>query len=180
MKAFLHVSRAIDRVSRFLGRVVGGMAVLMVLTGAFNAVTRYLGRFVGRDLSSNTYTELQWYLFSLIFLLGAAYTLQRDEHVRVDVLYGRLSRRAQAWIDLAGTLAFLLPFCALVIWTALPYWWNSFDVREDSPDPGGLLRWPIKGVIVLSFALLFAQGISEAIKRVAILRGAGGAEEEAA
>ncbi len=176
MKGLLYVSRGIDRVSRSLGWVVGGMAVLMVFVTAFNAVARYLGRFIGRDLSSNTYNELQWYLFSLVFLLGAAYTLQRDEHVRVDVLFGRLSKRARAAIDLTGTLIFLLPFCALVIWVAFPFWWNSFKIREDSPDPGGLLRWPIIGVIPLSFALLFLQGISEAIKRAAVLAGTDGAE----
>ncbi|MCZ6597722.1 MAG: TRAP transporter small permease subunit [Planctomycetota bacterium] len=171
MQGLLGISRAIDRLNGWLGRLVAWLSLAMVLVTAFNAVARYLGRFLGRDLSSNTYIELQWYLFSLIFLLGAAYTLRRDEHVRVDVLYSALSRKSRAWIDLIGSLAFLLPFCLLVLWVSWPYVANSWALREGSPDPGGLARYPIKTAIPVCFVLLFLQGVSEAIKRVAILRG---------
>ncbi|MEM7307113.1 MAG: TRAP transporter small permease subunit [Planctomycetota bacterium] len=171
MRGLLSASRAIDRLNDRLGRLVAWLALAMILVGAFNAVARYLGRFTGRDLSSNTYVELQWYLFSLVFLLGAAYTLRRDQHVRVDVLYGRLSRRTKAWIDLVGTVVFLLPFCVFVLWVAWPYVMNSVEVREGSPDPEGLPRYPIKAAILVSFVLLLLQGVSEAIKRLAIVRG---------
>ena len=171
MKRLLSVSRAVDRWNDRIGRLVAWFALAMVLIGAYNAIVRYLGRFTGVHLSSNTYIELQWYLFSLVFLLGAAYTLRRNQHVRVDVLYGRLGRRAQAWIDLIGTALFLLPFSALVLWVSWPYVANSFEVREGSPDPGGLARYPIKAMILVSFAFLFLQGCSELIKRAAFLSG---------
>lgn len=171
MQGLLKISRGVDRMNGLLGRLVGWLTLVMVLVGAYNAVTRYGGRFTGTDLSSNTYIELQWYLFSLVFLLGAAATLRRDQHVRVDVLYGRLSDRGRAWIDLAGSLLFLVPFCALLLWVSFPYVENSFAVREGSPDPGGLPRWPIKGMLLVSFSMLLLQGLSEAIKRAAFLRG---------
>jgi TRAP-type mannitol/chloroaromatic compound transport system permease small subunit len=161
MKALLAVSRAVDRWNERLGAWVAWLSLGMVLIGAFNAVARYLGR-----LSSNTYVELQWYLFSLLFLLGGAWTLKCGAHVRVDVLYSRLSERARAWIDVVGTVLFLLPFCALMLWLAWPYVGNSFAVREGSPDPGGLPRYPIKAGILVAFALLFLQGLSELVKRL--------------
>ena len=132
----------------------------MVLLGAFNALGRYLGRFIGVSLSSNAWLELQWYLFSLVFLLGGAYTLLRDAHVRVDVLYGRLSRRARALVDLAGTVLLLVPFTALVLWLSWPAVRNSWSVLEGSPDPGGLPRYPIRSMILVGFALLLAQGLA--------------------
>jgi len=186
MKALLRVASAVDRVNGALGRVVAWLVVGMVLVGAFNTVARYLGRYLGVALSSNAWIELQWYLFSLVFLLGAAYALERDAHVRVDVLYGRLSERGRAWIDLVGTVVFLLPFCVFAIWVSLPTVQSSWAVLEMSPDPGGLPRYPIKTAIPVAFALLFLQGISELIKKVAFLSGIGpatvdeaGDEEEA-
>lgn len=177
MKHWLEISRALDRFSERIGHGVAWLTLAMVLVGAYNAVVRYLGRFFGWNLSSNAYIELQWYLFSLVFLLGAAYTLRRGAHVRVDVLYGRLSRRGRAWINLAGTLVFLLPFCAFSLWVSWPSVRNSWVIREVSPDPGGLPRYPIKAMILVAFALLAVQGISEIIKQVAILRGAAGEDE---
>jgi TRAP-type mannitol/chloroaromatic compound transport system permease small subunit len=167
----LRLSRAIDRVSNALGVLVSWLCLLMVLVGAFNAVARYLGRFIGTNLSSNAYLEAQWYMFSALFLLGAAYTLQRDNHVRVDVLYGRLSAKHKAVIDLAGGVLFLLPFCAYGVWASWDYAANSWAMREISPDPGGLPRYPIKALIPLSFAFLGVQGVSEIIKRAALLAG---------
>ncbi|MCB1032365.1 MAG: TRAP transporter small permease subunit [Acidobacteria bacterium] len=143
----------------------------MVLLGAFNALGRYLGRFLGTNLSSNAYIELQWYMFSLIFLLGAGLALKADSHVRVDVLFGRLGARARIWIDLLGTLFFLLPFCFFGLWVCWPSVANSWRVWEGSPDPGGLPRYPIKTVILLCFILLLLQGVSELIKGIARLRG---------
>ncbi len=161
------LDRFADSISRFharLGSAVAWLTLAMVLVGAYNAAGRYLGRFTGWQLSSNAYLELQWYLFSMVFLLGAANALERGAHVRVDVLYGRLSPRAQAWIDFVGALVFLLPFAAFGAFMALPTVRNSWRVLEGSPDPGGLPRYPIKTVIPIAFALLFLQGIAEAIK----------------
>ena len=146
------------------------LTLVMVGVGAYNALVRYLDRFTGLGLSSNTYIELQWYMYSLIFLLGAAYTLKHDAHVRVDVLLARLTPRGRAWVNLAGTLLFLLPFCFFVIRMSWPTVYNSWAVWEVSPDPGGLPRYPIKTVIPIAFALLFLQGISLAIKQIAFLR----------
>jgi TRAP-type mannitol/chloroaromatic compound transport system permease small subunit len=142
----------------------------MVGVGAFNAVARYLGKYAGVRLSSNLWIELQWYLFSLVFLLGAAYTLKYDDHVRVDVLYGRLSRKGKAWINLLGTALFLLPFCGVVLWMSIPFVANSWAVLEASPDPGGLPRYPIKTVIPLALLLVMLQGVSLMIREVAVLR----------
>lgn len=171
MRRWLRVAGTIDRLNERIGRAVYWLALLMVLVGTFNAVARYVGRYVGMNLSSNAYIELQWYMFSLIFLLAAAYTLKHDAHVRVDVFYGRLSERARAWIDLLGTLVFLIPFSAFAIWVSWPAVRNSWAALEGSPDPGGLPRYPIKTMIPIAFALLILQGVAEAIRRIALLRG---------
>ena len=164
---------AIDRMNRTVADVVRWLALIMVLLGAFNAVARYLTRYVGVSLSSNAYLDLQWYFFSLIFLLGAAYGLRHDVHVRVDVLYSRLNPRARAWIDLAGSVLFLLPFSVLMLVVSWSPVRNSWAIHETSPDPGGLPRYPIKTVILLSFVLLVLQGLSQIVKQVMILRGEG-------
>ncbi|MEM9406227.1 MAG: TRAP transporter small permease subunit [Acidobacteriota bacterium] len=167
-----------DRLSGVLGTLASWLALLMILVGAFNALARYLGRFTGVDLSSNAYLELQWYLFSLVFLLGGSYALSRDAHVRVDVFYSRLSEKAKAWIDLLGGLLFLLPFTVFGFWVSIPSVRNSFAVREVSPDPGGLWRWPIKAVILVSFALLFLQGVAEVLRNRARVRGGATSDAE--
>jgi TRAP-type mannitol/chloroaromatic compound transport system permease small subunit len=166
------LARAIDRSNERLGRAVVWLTLVMVLVGSFNAIARYLGPRVGLQLSSNAYIELQWYLFSLVFLLAGAYTLKHDRHVRVDVFYARLSARRQAWIDLAGTLLFLIPFSAVGLWVSWPAVRASWTILEGSPDPGGLPRYPIKAVILIAFVLLIVQGLAELIRRVAFLRGA--------
>jgi TRAP-type mannitol/chloroaromatic compound transport system permease small subunit len=142
----------------------------MVLIGAFNALARYIGTHIGMQLGSNTSLEAQWYLFAMVFMLGAAATLRHDQHVRVDVLYGRLSDRSKAWVDLWGTLLLLLPFCVLSGWASWDYVLNSWESLELSPDPGGLPRYPIKTVILLTFGLLFLQGISTVCKSVLTLQ----------
>lgn len=172
MSFWLRSSKIIDRISEGTGVLIGWMTLAMVLIGAYNAVVRYAGRFAGWNLSSNAYIELQWYLFSLIFLLGASYALRHDVHVRVDVLYGRLTPRRKAWINVAGTVLFLIPCCVAVLWFSWPAIYNSWTVTEQSPDPGGLPRYPIKAAILVGFVLLLVQGLAELCKNIAFLAGA--------
>ncbi|MBM65193.1 MAG: C4-dicarboxylate ABC transporter substrate-binding protein [Myxococcales bacterium] len=163
MKKLKQLARAIDGLNAWIGRQCGWLVLAMVGIGAFNALARFGGKWLGVNLASNAYLELQWYLFSLLFLLASAYTLQRDQHVRVDVLYGRLSLRHKTWIDLVGGLLFLLPFsiaCLIFSWPSVR---NSWQVWEQSPDPDGLARYPIKTAILICFVLLFLQGISQVI-----------------
>lgn len=175
---WLRVTAGIDRLSDRIGRVASWLALAMVLIGAFNAIARYLGRFMGVQLSSNAWLELQWYLFSLLFLLGAAHALRHDAHVRVDVLFARLSDRARAWINLLGTVLLLLPFCIFMLVVSWPTVRNSWGIREVSSDPGGLPRYPLKSVILVCFALLLLQGIAELIREVAALRGKAPSEHD--
>lgn len=171
MRLFVRISDAIDAMSDRIGGLVGWLTLAMILLGAFNAVARYLGKSIDLNLSSNAYIEGQWYLFSAIFLLGAAHTLQKDQHVRVDVLYGRLSARSKAWLDAVGTAIFLIPFCLFGLVVSFPIVRNSWAVMEVSPDPGGLPRYPIKTLILVCFGLLLIQAISELIKRIRLIRG---------
>ncbi|MEM8599523.1 MAG: TRAP transporter small permease subunit [Bacteroidota bacterium] len=167
----LRLARALDRLTAAAGRIAFVLLAAMTLIGALNAVLRYVGRPLGVSLSSNALFDAQWMLFGLVFLLGAAWTLQQDRHVRVDVLFGRLRPRTRAWIDLLGAVAFLLPFCALMLWATWPMVENAWITREGALDPGGLSRWPIKMLIPLGFVLLGLQGLSEAIKAAHRLRG---------
>lgn len=171
MPLLLRIASAIDRFSQRTGSLLRWLTLAMVLVGAFNAIVRYTARFTGLSLSSNMYIELQWYLFSMVFLLGAAYALQTDSHVRVDVLYGRLSRKGQAWIDLLGTILFLIPFCVLMLWVSWPSVVNSWAVLEGSPDPGGLPRYLIKTVVPISFLFLIGQAFSLLIRSLAVVVG---------
>jgi TRAP-type mannitol/chloroaromatic compound transport system permease small subunit len=167
---WLRLSSAIDRLNGSIGALVSWLVLLMVLTSAFNAVARYAGRFLGVNLSSNAYLEAQWYLFSLVFLLGAAHALQRDAHVRVDVLFGRFPERVRRWVNILGTLLLLVPFSGFVLWASWPVVRNSWRIRELSPDPGGLPRWPLKPFILVCFVLLLLQAVSELIKELRALR----------
>lgn len=171
MTTLLRFSAAIDQLTERIGAATSWAVLVMVLIGAFNAVARYSSRFLGMNLSSNAFLEAQWYLFSLVFLLGAANALRADKHVRVDVIYGKLSERRQAAIDLVGTTVFLIPFCVLGLVTTYPWVAKSWAVWEVSGDPGGLWRYPIKTMLLLSFALLLLQGLSEMVKKLAVLRG---------
>jgi TRAP-type mannitol/chloroaromatic compound transport system permease small subunit len=171
MQRWLRWARRYDRFTEHLGRFTYWLTLAMVLVGSYNAIARYTDRYTGLGLSSNMYLELQWYLFSIVFLLGAAYALKHNAHVRVDVLYERLGRRGRAWINLLGTLLFLIPFCIVLLVMAWPMVSNSWAVWEQSPDPGGLPRYPIKTVIPLAFIFLLLQGGSMLIKQIAILRG---------
>lgn len=166
----LRLARAIDRLTGRIGRAAAWLTVLTVLVAAGNALARYVGRLVGVPLSSNLWLELQWYLFSLVFLLAIAWAVERDAHVRVDVVSSRLSPRARAWIDLLGHLLLLFPFTLALLWATLPSVRASWAVRERSPDPGGLLRYPLKAVVPVALALLLLQGVSQVIKDLARLR----------
>ena len=167
LTVLLRVSAAIDRFCTFIGRAVAWLVLAAVLVSAGNAIVRKTF-----DMSSNAWLELQWYLFGAVFMLAAAYTLQRNEHIRIDIVSGRISKRARDWIDLLGHFLFLMPFVLLMIWLLVPYARNSFRIQEVSSNAGGLIIWPAKAMILLGFGLLFLQGISEIIKRIAVMTGA--------
>jgi TRAP-type mannitol/chloroaromatic compound transport system permease small subunit len=162
----LGLSRAIDWINGHIGRLAYWGVLIAVLISAGNAMVRYVF-----DTSSNAWLEIQWYLFSAVFLLCAGYTLLRNEHVRIDVIAGRLSKRTQTWIDILGSALFLLPMAAVIGWLSWPLVADSYLRHEISGDAGGLLRWPVKILIPIGFALLGLQGLSELIKRVAFLMG---------
>jgi TRAP-type mannitol/chloroaromatic compound transport system permease small subunit len=167
----LSLSKGIDDVTTLVGRVARWLTLFMVLVGVFNVVTRYVGRSIGVSLGGTFYIAVQTYAYDLVFLLGAAYIFRKDGHVRVDILYSSLSRRARAWIDVFGNLVFLIPFSIMGMYFAAPYVATSWRQQEINLSAGGILVYPIKTVIVVAFALLLLQAISELIKHVAYLRG---------
>ena len=166
MRHLLVLSRSIDRVNEFVGRNVSWLVLAAVLISAGNASIRK-----AFDMSSNAWLEVQWYLFGAVFMLAAGYTLRKNEHVRIDVLAGNLSKRTRDWIDLFGHFFFLLPFCVMMTYLAWPFFWRSFQSGEMSSNAGGLIIWPAKAVVLAGFILLTAQAVSEIIKRSAIIRG---------
>ena len=166
MQLLLALSRLIDAINARIGQAASWLVLVVVLISAGNAVVRKLF-----NISSNGLLEIQWYLFSAIFLLAAAYTLQKNEHIRIDLLVGKLSERGQAVVDIVGTLLFLMPVCYLLISFGWPMFIDAWNSGEMSSDAGGLVRWPAFLLIPVGFALLMAQGLSELIKRVAFLQG---------
>ncbi|PSB10860.1 C4-dicarboxylate ABC transporter substrate-binding protein [Pleurocapsa sp. CCALA 161] len=164
MSKLLKIVRAIDLLNELVGRISYWLVLLMVAIGAWNVLGRYLGKMVGTNLTSNSLIEVQWYLFDVIFLFGAAYALKYNEHVRVDIFYRGWSRRRKALANVWGNLILLIPFSSLLIYYSWGTVINSWKIREMSPDPGGLPRYPIKSAIILACILLILQGISEAIK----------------
>lgn len=174
MRFLLGVAHVIDRVNRFVGRTVAWLVLAAVLVSAGNAAARY-----AFNLSSNAWLEIQWYLFSAVFLLCAGYTLLKNAHVRIDVLSARLTPRARAWIDILGGVFFLLPMAIIVLVLSWPMFVDSYLTQEWSSDAGGLARWYVKALIPAGFALLLLQGFSELVKRIAFLRGALEPSEEA-
>jgi TRAP-type mannitol/chloroaromatic compound transport system permease small subunit len=166
MRALLSLSRAIDTLNEKIGHAATWLVLLACVVSAGNAVMRW-----GFDLSSNAWLEIQWYLFAGMVMLGGAYTLRMNEHVRVDVLYGRYSERTRAWVDLLGAIFFLLPMSIVIGWMSWPLFLSSYEIGEVSGNAGGLLRWPVKILIPIGFALLTLQGVSEIIKRIAVLSG---------
>ena len=165
LDVLLKISKAIDWLNETVGRCVLWLVLVVALISAFNAIYRWLF-----SNSSNSLLEIQWYLFGAIFLLCGAYTLKHEGHVRIDVLYGKLSRRTQTWIDLIGTVCFLMPICLVMMWLSWPVFVQAFVHQEMSSDAGGLIRWPIRLMIPVGFALLNLQGLSELIKRIDRLR----------
>jgi TRAP-type mannitol/chloroaromatic compound transport system permease small subunit len=166
MKGLLTISHAIDALNERVGRTVLWLVLVMALVSASNALARYLF-----NLSSNAWLELQWYLFAAVFLLCAGYTLLHNEHIRIDVVSSRLSRRSQLWIDIFGTLFFLLPVSIFILVLSWPVFVNAWVSNEMSGNAGGLIRWPARLLVPAGFLLLSLQGVSELIKRVAILKG---------
>ena len=166
MSSLLSLSRLIDRVSDRIGHTVYWLVLATVLISAANAAVRK-----AFDYSSNAFLEIQWYLFSAIFLFLAGYTLLRNEHVRIDVLAGRFSKRVQTWIDILGTLFFLFPMAVLFAWYGWPIFVDTYVHHEISTNAGGLIIWPARLLVPIGFVLLILQGVSELIKRVAFLRG---------
>lgn len=166
MKGLLTLARWIDALNERVGRITIWLVLAATLISAGNALARYV-----LSDSSNAWLEIQWYLFGAILLLGAGYTLKHNGHVRIDIFYARMSARGQAWIDLFGGLFFLLPLAVLMAWLAWPMFLESWQTLEHSPDSGGLLRWPVKLLLPLGFALLALQGIAEIIKRIGVLSG---------
>jgi len=166
MKPLLALSRAIDAVNERLGRLVYWCVLIMVLVSAANAISRY-----ALSIASNAWLELQWYLFSAVFLLCSGYTLLHNEHIRIDVVAASLSRRKQIWIDIFGTAFFLLPIAVYMMWSSWPVFMNAWTSGEISGSAGGLVRWPARLLVPVGFFLLTLQGISELIKRFAYLRG---------
>ena len=166
MQALLALSRAIDAFNERIGRWVTWLVLAAVLISAANAIVRK-----AFDMSSNAYLEVQWYLFSAVFLLCAAWTLLRNEHIRIDVVAGRFSRRTQTWIDVFGTIFFLFPMVLLILYESWPWFVRAWHSEEISASAGGLVLWPAKILVPAGFALLFLQGVSELIKRIAFLRG---------
>jgi TRAP-type mannitol/chloroaromatic compound transport system permease small subunit len=160
----LKFSSAIDWLNEKFGVIATWLVLFACLISAGNATSRYLF-----SESSNGWLEIQWYMFGGMVLLGAPYTLQRNEHVRVDLVYGMVSERTQIWIDIVGGILFLLPICVLLTYFTWPWFVESWRLNESSSNAGGLLRWPIKLLLPVGFALMALQGVSEIIKRIAAL-----------
>jgi TRAP-type mannitol/chloroaromatic compound transport system permease small subunit len=166
VNALLKLSGVIDQINEKIGFVANLLVLLACVVSAGNAMSRY-----AFNLSSNGWLEVQWYMFALIVMYGAAYTFKRNEHVRVEIFYLMLSERAQLWLDLICTALFLIPLCLLLAYLSWPFFMLSYNEGEWSGNAGGLIRWPIKFVLPSGFVLLALQGISEIIKRIAAIRG---------
>jgi len=163
----LRLSAAIDAVCAFLGRTVIWLILAAILVSAGNAIMRK-----AFDMSSNAWLELQWYLFGWAFLVAASYTLQRNEHIRIDIVWNTLPKNVRHWIDIFGHVFMLLPFTGLMVYLSWPFFFRTWRSGEMSGSAGGLIIWPARLAILVGFVLLFFQAVSELIKRIAIMRGA--------
>jgi TRAP-type mannitol/chloroaromatic compound transport system permease small subunit len=166
MNFLLSLSKRIDQITEWVGRWVAWLVLASVLISAGNAISRK-----AFNLSSNGFLEIQWYLFAAVFMLASGYTLMRQEHVKIDVIAGRFSKRTQIWIDIVGICLFLLPFVYYIIKLAMPLVINAFITKEMSSNAGGLIRWPVFALLPAGLLLLGMQAISELIKRIAFLKG---------
>ncbi len=166
MQAALGLSGVIDRITTAIGRSVIWLIFAAILVSAVNAIVRK-----AFSISSNAWLEAQWYLFGAAFLLGSAYALKENEHIRIDIFYGTRSRNTRHWIDLLGHVFFLLPFVLLMSWMLIPYAWQAFESGQISSNAGGLMIWPARAFLAAGFALLTLQAVSEIIKKIAVMRG---------
>jgi TRAP-type mannitol/chloroaromatic compound transport system permease small subunit len=166
VRALLKLSEIIDAINTYIGRWAAWLILLAVVVSAGNATVRK-----AFDISSNAWLELQWILFSAVFLLCASWTLLENEHIRIDIVNNLLPRWLRNTIELIGHVFFLLPLSIILVVTGIPFFLNSYEIREQSGNAGGLPQWPTKSLVAIGFALLLAQGISELIKRVAVMRG---------
>ncbi|MBY5739737.1 TRAP transporter small permease subunit [Rhizobium leguminosarum] len=166
MSVLLAASRLIDSISQFMGKLSEYMVLFCCLISAGNAIVRYAFNY-----SSNGWLEIQWYLFAFVVMLGASHALRNNEHVRVDLIYGSVSDRAKIWIDIVGLILFLIPVCIFLTWVCWPFFLLSYRQGEISGNAGGLIRWPVKLILVAGFGLLSLQGLSELVKRIAGLTG---------
>lgn len=166
MQALLKFSKAVDWLSGQIGKYVIWLILASTAISGVNAVVRKVF-----NTSSNAYLEVQWYLFAASFLIAAGYTLLNQEHVKIDVLSSRLSKRGQIWVDVVGFSLFLIPMCLTILWFSIPFFLNGYRSGEVSSNAGGLIRWPVYAMMPLGFSLLLLQGVSELIKRIAFLLG---------
>jgi TRAP-type mannitol/chloroaromatic compound transport system permease small subunit len=166
LQALLKVSRGIDAFTRWMGKRLAWLILLAVVISAVNAIMRKTF-----DISSNSWLELQWVLFSIVFLLCSPWTLLDNEHIRIDIVSNALSKTTRNVIDVVGHAFFLIPLCVVMIITGGPFFMRSFEVNEQSGNAGGLPQWPAKSLVIIGFAFLLVQGISELIKRIAVMRG---------
>jgi TRAP-type mannitol/chloroaromatic compound transport system permease small subunit len=166
VEALLRVSALIDALNGRIGRLVSWLILVAVLISAGNAVIRKLF-----DVSSNAWLELQWQLFGAVFMLAAAWTFLANEHIRIDIVNSRFPKRVRDWIDLLGHLVFFMPFVLLMLYDGVPFSLQSYRINEQSLNAGGLAQWPAKLLIPLGFLFLLLQGVSEIIKRIAVIRG---------
>ena len=169
MKLALKIAQIIDHISEWCGKITYGLVMLMITLGVWNVIGRYLGKLIGENLTSNSLLELQWYIFDVIFFLGAAYALKHNSHVRVDVFYKDFSPKIKSIVNIFGVIFFLIPFCGVILYFSWQYVINSWNIGEVSPDDGGLPRYPIKTMILVSPILLILQGIAEIIKNISFL-----------
>ena len=166
LKALLPLTRAIDAMNTWLGKRLAWLILAAVIVSAVNATIRKVF-----DTSSNSWLELQWVLFSVVFLLCSPWTLLANEHIRIDIVNQMLPKTVRNWIDTIGHAFFLLPLCVIMIMTGIPFFYRSIAINEQSGNAGGLPQWPSKALVMIAFALLLAQGVSELVKRIAIMRG---------
>jgi len=166
MKRLLQLSHGIDSINNFVGRHIKWLILLAVVVSAGNATSRYVF-----SVASNAFLELQWYLFASVFILASGYTLLQNEHVRIDLISAKLSARQRNWIDLGGMLFFIIPMCTYIAVMAVPALIDAVETGEYSQNAGGLIRWPMRAIIPLGFALIVLQAVSESIKRIAYLNG---------
>ena len=166
MQPLLAIARVIDRVNEAIGKAVMWLILVAVLVSATNAIIRK-----AFNMSSNSWLEMQWYLFGAAFMLASAYTLKQNEHIRIDIFYGTRTRRTQHWIDLIGHMLFTLPFVTLMAVMLVPYTWAAWRIGQISTNSGGLIIWPARAILAVGFILLVFQAISEIIKKIAVMRG---------